>query len=337
VNFKLEQQCPGILASVTGPEDNRDSNAASVWTEVDSYGVARCDLLSEAPGEVDVDCLLYDNSTNMLINKHGFVVFYLKLESITLTNVLGERVDNPFTNAIEGHNSGIFLPDDVSSQDYGPWNATLDSTTDELNVSADTLLRAVVKGWFMGDDLSIREALPIDTDGDGEMDMMLPAGRWVLPDDWRKLGGGNLWEELRPHWDIMDQPNDNIMSDPDGGIAWMLVQVEPGVWEWQWVVYEDANKVQELGDYSEWLEVGGVSSIIDLVAEYPVIGPYSSLDDYTPYINNPDILDRKTIVRNGELNWWDCPMPPRRSCLRLPVETILATSNRWTRAMSTTM
>jgi hypothetical protein len=46
------------------------------------------------------------------------------------------------------------------------------------------------------------------------------------------------------------------------------------------------------------------------VAMPPVIGPFSSLDNYTAAVN--PVLARKTIVRNGKLNWWDCPMPPAK-------------------------
>jgi len=55
-----------------------------------------------------------------------------------------------------------------------------------------------------------------------------------------------------------------------------------------------------------------------LKAESPLIGPYSSLDDYTPFTNGlpptsqPGADSRKTIMPNGELNWWDCPMPPAK-------------------------
>jgi hypothetical protein len=314
VNFVLEQQSPGALASVTDPNDNRDANARSIWTTVVN-GTAQCDLISEDQGEVDVDCLLYDESGN-LINKHGFVVFYLKLEEISLTNVLGDRVDNPLTEAIEGHDSGLFLPDDRESQEYGPWDVNLDSTTDEKNVSADMLLRARVKGWFMGDNLSGRAEKVIDvdpyydSDGDGiadnDADVTLPKGRWVLPDDWRTLAGPN-WERLRPHWDIMDQPNDDVMSLMDGVRYWDPVLME-------WVLVAQADKAEELGPYYPWVTnpYTGVSTIAGPpVAMAPVIGPYSSLDTYTAAVRIP-ILDRKTIVSNGQLNWWDCPMPPAK-------------------------
>jgi hypothetical protein len=352
VLFNLEGQSVGSLFPIEG---SMPMGAQQVWTEIDSNGVARCILESEAPGEVDVTCSLYTDGGD-LINQHGFVVFFLKLEEITLGNMQGERVY---------HNDGLWCPvldsgmvDDSYPYDIGDysknwtvdqwvgktlkiwkenmgaisavqvreivtntpniivvnsdwdeqpiippqewyyeiidpvWDPALDDLAQELNVSQDTLLRARVKGWFMGDNLSWRESKLVDLDGNGFAETRLPEGRWVLPDDWPILAGA-LWQELRPHWDIMTQPNDNIMSEIDMNL----------------------DHVEEMGDYLEWtlnvdpnfLDIPGA-----LIAEFPVIGPYSTLDTYTPTIDHDYKLDRKTIVRNGKLNWWDCPMSPAK-------------------------
>jgi hypothetical protein len=108
----------------------------------------------------------------------------------------------------------------------------------------------------------------------------------------------------------MDHPNDNVMSVEDN----------------------------ELGDYVTWdigggpfgrdipdVPAGGGIDATDpsnpLIAEYPVIGPFNTLDDYTPFVNGrvPTSLFlmtglaqdefRKTIVRNAEIDQWDAPMP----------------------------
>jgi len=51
--------------------------------------------------------------------------------------------------------------------------------------------------------------MTVDSDGDGDAtndhDILLPRGRWILPDDWPKLAGPD-WMEQRIHWDIMDNP-----------------------------------------------------------------------------------------------------------------------------------
>ena len=285
VSFKLENQSPGCLEAVYWNDWQDD--AQTVWTTVQHDGTARCILTSEAPGEADTTCTLWSGhdlangrapsaDNGYITNQHGFVVFFLKFEDITLGNVVGER---------DGHNTGLWTPEN-------PWDTSTDVLTEMLNVSEDTLLRTRVRGWFMGDNLSWRPEALVDLDGDGFAETRLPLGRWVFPDDWPILAGP-MWDEFRPHWDIMTQPNDNIMS----------------------VMDVDGDKVEELGDYVEWDLSGAVDVPGALVAEAPVIGPYNSLDDYTALVNT--LLDRKTIVRNAKLNWWDCPMPPAKIIFKI--------------------
>ena len=283
---------------------NLVNNADSVWTEVGGNGVSRCILTSPDAGEVHVTAGLYQDG-DRLINQHEFVVYFMKLYSVTLGNPASDpngvtRIDNPLTlDVVEGHNSGLWWdPENV-------WDTSKDVTQETLNVSQDALLRARVKGYFYGNQMSTRPEKWIDLDPTAEtggydpqtdsyvtdldptndQDLYLAAGYWVLPDDWARLAGPK-WQQLRPHWDIMDQPSDNIMSDADGGA------------------------MDKLGSYVYWGKdaITGADVIEFQVADWPVIGPYSSLDSYTPDTNNP--LWRKTIVPNGELNWWDCPMPP---------------------------
>jgi hypothetical protein len=391
-NFKLENQSVGVLEGIDSAFNQYNSDD-SVWTHLDENGVARCILHSQLQGKADVICALYEQTFTgapagaespppvlggdlegnwRLINQHGFMVYFLKIESVTLGNLQGVRED---------HNDGLWEPivdggmitaatnttmtDDTKAWDVDRWvgktvviwkqnhddvsisseqlrqivnntattltvdkkwtevpiigggvdwyylilspvwDASLDDTAQTLNVSQDALLRLRVKGWFYdANNLSMRPQSYCDVNANGVPDMadyILPAGRWVLPDDWEYLAGP-WWEENRPHWDIMDQPNDNIMSvmDPYFGMV-------PAV-----------KALIEQGDYVAWNLTGvagmlpGVDKPGALVAESPVIGPYSSLDTYTPNIENVAKLDRKTIVRNGKLNWWDCPMPPAK-------------------------
>jgi hypothetical protein len=307
VRFSLENQSPGSLEGI-GPGGNLGNftnSAQTVWSVVGEDGYARCMLVSEDPGEVDVDLAAYnenilvggdgdDIAQSIIINQHGFVVYYLKLESITLGDVVGKRA---------GHDTGLWTP-------ANPWNSALDwevlnpGTPEPLNVSADTLLRARVKGWFMGSDLSSRAAKTIDADptvetGNAEgvldndptndADMVLPQGRWVLPDDWARLAGPD-WAEQRIHWDIMDSPFDTVGSP-----------VPP----------QDA---MGLGDYVKPY----TSTTGALVAADDVIGPFRpglempTATGYNP--NIPTFADpqQKTVVPNGLLDSWDAPMPPAK-------------------------
>jgi len=280
VLFALEGPVLGALVPLYGEDfDSFPLGAQQVWTEADSDGVARVIIESETPGEAHIKCSLYkernehNNSSgggSGRMTQHGFVVYFLALEDVKLTNVQGERTD---------HDEGRFEYPDGSTNPWNPEHPDFpDTISDELNVSQDTLLRARVRGWFEHNVFnSGRPALTVLVDGHPYPIEIAPADRFVLPDDWHLLANGptgySRWAEMAPHWDIMTQPNDNIMAvDPLGPYIW---------------------------------RPDGVT-----VAQAPVIGPYSSLDDYTSSLRDP--LDRKTIVPNAKLNWWDCPMPPAK-------------------------
>jgi len=167
------------------------------WMDMQGGGVACYD--SEMGYYGDVEC--YDQ----LINKHAFLVWYLKIYQVKLTNVDGAR---------EYHNDGAWQAGDGE-----------DTEADTLNVSADTLLRVKVKGWLFGANMSSRPDMCIDMDGDGDEagspagepypavspegcpdpdDEMLENGHWVLPDDLVALAGPDAIN-TRPNWDVMSE------------------------------------------------------------------------------------------------------------------------------------
>jgi len=306
VRFSLENQSPGSLEAIgTGANlGNFTNTAQTVWSIVGEDGYARCMLVSEAPGEVDVDLAVYNENIfvgrdgdsffeGTIINQHGFVVFYLKLEEVTLGNVEGKRA---------GHYCGPWTPpnpwDTSTDIPADPYDYEPGENVDILNVSQDALLRARVKGWFMGDNLSNRPARPIDSNGNGLIDIhdvVLPAGRWVLPDDWEYLAGAldfdpTNWMENRLHWDIMDNPFDSITS----------VFCSP------------------LGPYFDW---SGMTP--KPVAEAPVVGPFRPGIElptecgYDPCIPGFAYPEEKTVVPNGVLEWWDAPMPPAKITFKI--------------------
>jgi len=187
-------------ACVCEPDDDATD---PVWMDLENNSVA-CwdDSDGGAPG--NVEC--YDK----LINKHAFLVWYLKIYQVKLTNVDGAR---------ENHNAGAW------NQGEGE-----DTEADTLNVSADTLLRVKVKGWLYTANLSGHGAVCIDMDGDGNGlegeeasepgvpypltnedvgcvdtgDEMLENGYWVLPDDLVALAGPDAIN-TRPNWDVMGE------------------------------------------------------------------------------------------------------------------------------------
>jgi hypothetical protein len=266
---------------------NLSSNGRSVWTVVDDTGVASVILTSDVPEQVSVRLAFYGESGDFIIAQSSFTVYFLKFETLTLSDVVGKRA---------GHFTGIWQNED--GVDANPYNQqfpaadTSDLTTQDRNVSQDALERAQVRGWFMGVNMSTRpeqylnpelasiEDSPV-TDADT---ITLPKGRWVLPDDWVKLAGGlTKWQTKRVHWDIMDSPSDLVVSTD-------LVTLPFGT--------------------GAYIPPGTIS---------PVIGPFTpGIEVMTPTgwdlgVTSPD-PDRqyKTVVPNGALDAWDAPMPPAK-------------------------
>jgi predicted heme/steroid binding protein len=73
------------------------------------------------------------------------------------------------------------------------------------------------------------------------------------------------------------------------------------------VIDTDLDKHSELGDYVTWNTTANPDKVGALVAEWPVVGPYTNLDASSPYDWLPF---ETTIVPNGDLDKYDCPMPP---------------------------
>jgi len=249
---------------------NFSNTPQSVWTTVDANGLASVVLYYANQGQIDVVCTLYaftwgNNQLIEIENQHAFTVYYLKLESLTLADVDGKRFS---------HNYGRWVPN--ADDEAEIWDTSTDMDSQTLNVSQDALERALVKGYFVGANLSTREAEGQDINNDGTPDLMLPANRWVLPDDWAKLAGENNWLERRIHWDIMDAPNDLITSlDPLG--PYLLGQYTP--------VKGPFSPGIELMTPTGW-DLGKTST--------------------------DSQRDMKTVVPNGDLDPWDAPMPPAK-------------------------
>lgn len=255
VHFVLENQSPGALNPIhVNMLTPFTTGAQDVWTCVDERGVARCDLICESPGEVDVDAILYDYPDGMpndsdpaqdllrgkleMVNKHGFVVFFMKFEDVKIGNV---------TNFCD------------------PGNTARDMLRSTHNVTEEQLVRSRVRGWFVGDNLSTRVSRVVNG-------TTLPAGRWILPDDWSKLAMGEApssdedddWEAFRKAWDTHDDPF-NVIDGIEGPT--------------------------ELGAFNS-------------TGLYPVIGPY-------------DPLRPETMLADGSLDKWDCPMPPAKTTFKV--------------------
>jgi hypothetical protein len=149
---------------------------------------------SEDQGQVDIEAWIEDAPAS----KVAWVVYYMKIERVNLSLVT--QVSKP------AHNSSS-LPDWAPGN---PWNASQDDADGaaEWNVSKDILVRGRISGWFVNSNPSGR---PADTSNPLNV---LPANRWVMPNDWPLLAGGpdgeeeyGTAEQFRPYYDIMIAPN----------------------------------------------------------------------------------------------------------------------------------
>ncbi len=175
--------------------------------------ISRVIFESEDQGQVDIEAFSTANGST----KHAFVIYYMKINTINVSLVT--QVSKP------SHNSS-------SLADYAPgnpWDASADDADNaaEWNVSKDLLVRGRVTGWFTTTNPSGRAA---DTSNPLNI---LPADRWVMPNDWPLLAGGpadpadgsdaiGTAEQFRPYFDLMFAPNNTrgiTLASPDGTVA----------------------------------------------------------------------------------------------------------------------
>ena len=136
--------------------------------------------------------------------KVAFVIYYMKINTVNLSLVT--QVSKPT------HNGSGVVSATQGGTDYAPgnpWDASKDAAnnTTDWNVSKDLLVRGRVSGWFLNSNPSGRAR------DDSNPQNVLPADRWVMPDDWVNIAGGNvLAGSFRPSYDLMFGPNNAGLS-----------------------------------------------------------------------------------------------------------------------------
>lgn len=212
---------------------------------------------------------------NFNASKVSFVVYYMKLESVTTSLV--SQVSKPTHNGSSPWGTGASVSDYFPGN---PWDASDDDADANVdwNVSKDLLVRIRVKGWFENENPSGRAADTSDPFN------IRPANRWVMPDDWAMLAGPDPLIN-RPQFDTMIAPGNGVISlaDPvdDDGVWYGSSLVSSETWE-------------------------GPFSTIDIPDPSGLTGKGAALS------NIPGEDFRDTIVRDGAIDWWDAPMPPAR-------------------------
>ncbi|MBE0609785.1 MAG: hypothetical protein IH609_10420, partial [Dehalococcoidia bacterium] len=240
---------PGNFLPSLGAQIN-GSDHARVWVEIDDSQsftddddivgdangscISRVLFESEDQGQVDIEAFVPDyevfaqtqdqqiDAQVANVTKHAFVIYYMKLNTVTTS--LATQFSKPTHN-------GSVLADwanttSLTTAPTNPWDASKDDADNatEWNVSKDLLVRVRVTGWFTNSNPSGRardDSNPLN---------VLPADRWVMPNDWALLAGGpadnadgtaaiGTAEQFRPYYDIMTSPSNaaGALTSPDGG------------------------------------------------------------------------------------------------------------------------
>jgi len=294
VKFSLGNESNGELSAVGeyyGIGANLTNTTQTVWVGVDNAtGMYPVAVEAQKEGKVSVDATLYaylNEEDMVMVSQQSFTVYFLQLNSLVLSDVIGKRVLTDAHGNVISHKDGLWT-------ESNPWDETLDweaihaedgnLDNDTRNVSTDALLRARVTGWF-GEFETDNPAGMIDV-GNGRT-INLPEGRYIMPDDWDLLAGSY---KTRPHWDIM--------CDPSTVTVLGVYPMGPYFTNYGEMAYDvDEDLV------AAPLVVGPFSPSLEVMTNTGWAAELTSTDEARPY---------KTVVPDGELNKWDAPMPPAK-------------------------
>ena len=265
VEYNLEFGSVGTLHPVG---DHTPYSEGLVEALLDADGISRCILESEQAGEADVDAALYYNpgeeDPDELVSEMGFLVYFLEFEDVTLA-------------------------DDITPESS---LSNLTPVTDDAEVAVR------VRGFFdyrhshlMA---TMRLEQPIDLNDDGVADKILPAGRYVLPDDWWLIAETEDIG-LRPNFDLMDRPDDNITSANELGPYNTDVRTTDPPGEADNPCIGPFNTLQQWSTFDMWIADDTVPA--DFTVALPTTLPRTIADV------------RNTVVPDGIIDEWDAPMP----------------------------
>ncbi len=269
--------------------------------------ISRVFFESENPGEVTLEA---GKTDDFEATKVRFSIYYMKIESFVLSVVPATRPTGSGVASTEPLSG-----DDTTLYDGADW-AHIETIWDQGQdmvgslsrpLGQDVLLRGQVKGWFINANPSGRPS-----DFSNPLNV-LPANRWVLPDDWAMFHGGGtasgdeeygLPEAVRPWLDIATAPNNiGVIGEPDSS---------------------PYRCDTPSGGCSETLSDDGFGNptVQNYDIQGPIEGPFSTLDNAGPtsaaISSNADGSPRNTILRDGDIDRWDVPMPPAH--VRITVE-----------------
>ena len=255
--------------------------------------ISRCILSTEQSGQADVNASLYEIRLEFISPMDGMVTdgaVALQDREFSLSYMW---VEGPIVN--HGFLAYFLNFEDVTLSDETP-----PSSLQNLLPEADDAHVAVqVRGYFdyrhSHLPATTRKAEVIDVP-DSDIDILLPAGRYVLPDDWALLAGTRN-VSLRPNFDLMDRAD-----------------------------LDTINSIDPLGPYDTEVRTTDPPG----EAEFPTIGPFSTLQQWSvegKWVAAATVptsamsFARNTVVPDGNIDRWDAPMPPALVIFDIVYET----------------
>jgi len=212
VEFVLKGNNPGLNATLIPPAFASAANpisgtvtADTIFTTTDARGCATVLGLADGEGAMYVDAAIFNTSAagvaagTPLINEHAFEVYYLKFDHVDLENIkfqtyttaqaltpyLGFLSKTPAFNGASPANASFTLPSPPGT------GSVAGGTAFSVPLCSPDFVRAMIHGYFeISGDPSGRPAAQVAISGaaaGSAGSYQLPAGRWVLPEDWPLL------------------------------------------------------------------------------------------------------------------------------------------------------
>jgi hypothetical protein len=254
VEFTLENQSPANatlipvvapdVASGTTGSSTTSADSTTVWTVADASGCASVIVYARADGIVNVDAAIFGTSVGgtgvgvPLLNEHAFTVYYLRFDHVDLENIVSQGYSTAATLTPSLTFGGsvpaafparpIALPANYSLPNPPGTGQVAGPAPYSVALCSPDLVRAMVHGYFeIPGQPSGRPATNVAISGaptgaptsgfSSVGSYVLPAGRWVLPDDWPVLATFAGYNGTAPI-----QNSTPGVQDPSNVLAWDL-------------------------------------------------------------------------------------------------------------------
>lgn len=339
--------------------------ADTVWTRTDPNGCASVIGYADGEGVMYVDAAIFSTTTAVpngvgpIVNEHAFEVFYLKFDHVDLENLTFQTYATaqaiaPYLSFQQTATLGGASVYPTSFTIPGPpGSGHVAGTPDLVPICQIQYVRAMVHGYFeMPGDPSGRPASTVavpNAPAGSAGSYVLPAGRWVLPEDWPLLAtfagfsstgapfdvtpSSVMAWDLNSGW-VFNPTNENpvfcigngllpVTNINSGGVPMGDVELGPCVSkDANGTVYDTAPGlpgVPSICAAGDTVGIGPFDATQSCTDPFPlkytpagasVIGTTAGMCGTTPIPCLASTGPNSTYLPNATLNQWDAPMPP---------------------------